>query len=81
MIEKVVKCINELDQPHLKLMVMHDLRNRPPTGPTHTERGTGILDEISELWTLKSMISPRALLTGPSDPADQQCVNMPRTRP
>ena len=24
MIEKVVNCINELDQPHLKLMVMHD---------------------------------------------------------
>ena len=24
MIEKVVKCIDELDQPHLKLLVMHD---------------------------------------------------------
>ena len=24
MIEKVVNCINELDQPHLKLVVMHD---------------------------------------------------------
>ena len=24
MIEKVVDCIDELDQPHLKLMVMHD---------------------------------------------------------
>ena len=24
MIEKVVDCINELDQPHLKLMVMHN---------------------------------------------------------
>ena len=24
MIEKVVECIDELDQPHLKLLVMHD---------------------------------------------------------
>ena len=24
MIEKVVDCMDELDQPHLKLMVMHD---------------------------------------------------------
>ena len=24
MIDKVVDCIDELDQPHLKLMVMHD---------------------------------------------------------
>ena len=24
MIEKVVKCIDELNQPHLKLLVMHD---------------------------------------------------------
>ena len=38
-----------------------------------TEIGTGIPDEISELWTPKSMISPRALLTRPFDLADQQC--------
>ena len=24
MIEKVVECINELNQPHLKLIIMHD---------------------------------------------------------
>ena len=24
MIEKVIECIDELDQPHLKLLVMHD---------------------------------------------------------
>ena len=80
MIEKVVDCIDELDQPHLKLMVMHyfmwalveeQASNR---ACVHTEIETGIPDVISKLWTLRSMISPRTLLTRPFDPANQPTV-------
>ena len=85
MIEKVVNQIDELDQPHLKLMVMHDfrtsLRNRPPTGPMSTEIETGTPDVIFELWIPRSMTSPRMLLAGPFDLANQQFVNTLGTRP
>ena len=76
MIEKVVDCIDELDQPHLKLVMGPLLRNWPPTGPVLTRPGTRILDVIYGLWTLRSMTSPRALSTRPFDPVDQQFVNM-----
>ena len=36
-----------------------------------TKKGTGIPDGISESWTQKSMIFPRALSTGPFDLVDQ----------
>ena len=67
-------------------MVIHDfmwaLIEEQASNRAHarTEIETRILDVISKLWTQRSMISPRVLLTGPFDPADQQPVNMLGTR-
>ena len=81
MIEKVVDCINELDQPHLKLMVMHDFMwalieelasNR---AHAHQARNERTPDVIYGLWTLRSMTSPRVSSTGPFDLVDQQFAN------
>ena len=77
MIEKVIDHIDELEQPHLKLMVMHDFMwalieelasNR---ARAHQAR-TRTLDVIYGLWILRSMTSPRALSTGPFDPGQPQ---------
>ena len=46
-----------------------------------TKIKTGTLDVIFKLWIPRSMTSPRTLLAGPFDLADQQSANMLGTRP
>ena len=77
MIEKVVKHIDELNQPHLKLVIMHDFMwalveewasNRARTHQIRNE------DSRCDVWVmdaLRSMTSPRALLTEPFDSVNQ----------
>ena len=82
MIEKVIDCIDELEQPHLKLMVMHDfmwaLMEELASNRAHalTRPGMRTPDVIYRLWSLRSMTSPRALSTGPFDPVNQWFANM-----
>ena len=86
MIEKVVNRINELEKPHLKLVVMHDfmwalIEEQASDRAVNTELGTETLDTMFEWWIPKPMTSPRVLLAAPFNLADLQSVNTSKTRP
>ena len=86
MIEKVVECIDELDQPHLKLLVMHDfmwalIEEWASARLIPTESVTRIQIVIYELWRLRPMTCPRASLTEPYNPVDPRCASTQGTSP
>ena len=79
MIEKVVEHIDELDQPHLKLIIMHNfmwaLMEEWASNRAHAHQIRNE-DMIYGSWTLRSMTSPRVLLTEPFDSVNQWFANM-----
>ena len=79
MIEKVVDRIDELDQPHLKLVVMHDfmwaLIEELASNRAHTHQVRNEDSGCGYMGCVRSMTSPRALSTGPFNPVDQWFVN------
>ena len=87
MIEKVVDRINELEKPHLKLVVMHNFmwalvkEQASDRALANTKIETETPDAIFELWNPKPMTSPRVLLAMPFDLANLWSANMSRTKP
>ena len=87
MIEKVVDRINELEKPHLKLVVMHDFmwalieEQASDRAHANTKLGTETPDVMFEWWSPKPMTSPRVLLAAPFNLANLQSVNTSRTKP
>ena len=78
--------IEELEKPHLKLVVMHDfmwalVEEQAIEGPTSIRPGTKTLGGIFEWWSLKSMTPPRASSPMPFNQVDLQSVTMSRANP
>ena len=87
MIEKVVKCIDELNQPHLKLFKScttscgPSLRSGPPTRLIPTKSVTRIRTAMYGSWKLRPTTCLRASLTEPYDLVDPWCASTQGTSP